>query len=465
MIRTARVRFPGLVLLAVFALVVAACDPGARDAAVGTTPARTLGPSPLPSVTAAPGGTAGDWRIARKKIDHVVFIVKENRTFDNLFGRFPGADGATEGATCDGTVVPLQRAHDDSPGAAHGFLAGLTAVNGGEMNCFDRLDGGHKLEGYIQYAPDQIPNYWRYAQAFTLGDHFFSSTYGPTFIEHMFVVAAQTDRYVDNERPLLGQGGTDGHIGDYCGDPTERLFSFPKLSDEAAARVVRMEDQARVRDIAATWVERWPCHDIRTLPDLLERAGVSWNYYTTDSPYYQAFKAIPHVRNGPMWNDVVETSSFVPDVRGGRLPEVSWVIPPTPESDHPDLGTLCNGENWTVRTINAIMESPDWRSTAIFLTWDDFGGFYDHVPPPHVDMYGMGPRVPLLMIGPYARRGAVFSDTSEFSSVLRFIERLHDLPALTGRDQEANDLLGGFDFTQRPRDPLVLQERNCSRAT
>jgi phospholipase C len=162
-----------------------------------------------------------------------------------------------------------------------------------------------------------------------------------------------------------------------------------------------------------------------------------------------------------MWKRVRESDRFIPDVEAGRLPAVSWVIPPTPESDHPDLGTLCNGENWSVRTIDAIMRSPAWRSTAIFVTWDDFGGFYDHVPPPHVDIYGLGPRVPLLVIGPYARRRFVFSETAEFSSVLRFIERLERLPALTDRDREANDLIGAFDFTQRPRAPLPLRDRAC----
>jgi phospholipase C len=456
-----------IAILGMFVLVAAACDPVAHSDEDEVTPS-TNPSSPAPTIAPVSPATSagrGEWREARRKIDHVIFIVKENRTFDNLFGQFPGADGATEGVTCDGTVIPLRRAFDDSGGAAHGFLAGLTAVNGGRMNCFDELDGGQRLEGYIQYTRDQIPNYWRYARTFTLGDRFFSSTYGPTFIEHMFVVAAQTDRYVDNQRPLLGQAGTDGKTGGYCDDPTERIFSFPKLSEAETARIARMEEDARVDDVADTWIERWPCHDVRTLPDLLEHAGISWDYYTTDSPYYQALKAIPHIRNGPMWNNVVETSSFASDVSRGRLPRVSWVIPPTPESDHPDLGTLCNGENWTVRTINAVMRSPVWRSTAIFLTWDDFGGFYDHVPPPQVDIYGMGPRVPLLVIGPYARRGAIFSETSEFSSVLHFIERLHNLPALTERDRDANDLLGAFDFTQQPRRPLMLHQRDCTKAT
>ena len=333
-------------LIAVISAVAAACepssDPKAQQAGGSSSPATTLpasvsGPPASPVVSADPT----TWRQARRAIDHVVFIVKENRTFDHLFGRFEGADGVTAGVTCDGTVVPLRRAQDDTPGASHGFTAGLVSINGGRMNCFDRIEGGKKLESYVQYTPEQIPNYWRYAEEFTLGDRFFSSTYGPTFIEHMFIIAAQTDRYVDNQRPLLGQAGTDGDLGGYCEDETELIHSFPRFSAEAEAAVFEMEEDARVDELVATWIERWPCHDVETLPDLLEDEGISWAYYTTDSPYYQALKAIPHIRFGPMWRRVIHPLEFVPDVEDGRMPKVSWVIPPTPESDHPDLGRLC----------------------------------------------------------------------------------------------------------------------------
>jgi phospholipase C len=161
---------------------------------------------------------------------------------------------------------------------------------------------------------------------------------------------------------------------------------------------------------------------------------------------------------------VVDGSTFAGDLQAGRLPEVSWLLPPTPESDHPGYGNLCDGENWTVRTIDALMKSPGWKHTAIFLTWDDFGGFYDHVPPPHVDVYGYGPRAPLLVISPYAKPGFVFSETSDFTSVLRFIEELHGIPTMTSRDRGANDLLGAFDFAQDPLPPLHLEERDCALA-
>jgi phospholipase C len=123
---------------------------------------------------------------------------------------------------------------------------------------------------------------------------------------------------------------------------------------------------------------------------------------------------------------------------------------------------VCQGEDWTVRTIDAIMRGPDWPSTAIVLTWDDFGGFYDHVPPPHLDIYGLGPRVPTLVISPWARQGSVDGAPLEFSSVLRMIERLHGLPTMAGRDRVAGDMLEAFNFANPPRPRLLLPRRNCS---
>jgi phospholipase C len=133
-------------------------------------------------------------------------------------------------------------------------------------------------------------------------------------------------------------------------------------------------------------------------------------------------------------------------------------------SEHPPA-SVCMGENWTVEQLNAVMSGPDWDSTVVFLTWDDFGGFYDHVAPPVVDNFGFRPRVPLLIISPWAKRGHITHTTLEFSSVLKFIEERFDLDPLTERDQDANDLIDSFDFDHRPRAPLLLQTRPCAGAT
>jgi phospholipase C len=400
--------------------------------------------------------------LARQKIEHIVFLVKENRTFDHMFGSFPGADGATHGETCDGGIVPLERAADRAPDADHGFAAGLVAINGGQMNCFDRIRDD--LVPYVTYAREQIPNYWALAEHFTLADRFFSAVYGPTGVEHFWVIAAQSDRFVDVGRP--GQFGT-GAPRERCLDRLERAYAFKKLTEEEEADAFRLEEIPAIIPLTTRyWTERWPCSDVKILPDLLEERGISWKYYQGGSSHMRVMDGIRHVRFGPMYRKVVPNETFVDDVRNGELPSVSWLIPPPGLNDHPNSGraSICEGENWTVEVLNALQRSPDWESTAVILTWDDFGGFYDHVAPPHIDLFGLGPRVPALVISPWARPGYIDSRTYEFSSVLRFIERVFGLPALTERDRRSSDMLGAFDFEQDPVPPLILEPRECPPA-
>lgn len=403
-----------------------------------------------------------DLMLARGKIKNIVFIVKENRTFDHMFGRFPGAEGTRVGVTCDGKKVRLRRATPKEYGADHSFVAGLTAVNGGQMNCFDIIRSGSIDRSYNQYYEEDIPNYYRYARNFTLADRFFSSIYGPTGVEHLWIISGQSDRFVDHERP--GQFGT-GKPRENCDDKEELAWSFKELTDSQEDIAYELEERPAIDELVRRfWEERWPCIDITTLPDQLQERGLSWRYYDGGNPYVQVMRMIKHIRNSDMWDNVVPESTFIKDAQAGELPSMSWVIPPYPESDHPggkNPYSICQGENWTVRTINAIMQGPQWEQTAIFLTWDDFGGFYDHVPPPHVDLYGLGPRVPMLIISPWAKPGYVDSRTYEFSSVLRFATDLFGLGMLPGRVARSNNMLGAFDFEQRPNEPLVLRERKC----
>jgi phospholipase C len=402
--------------------------------------------------------------LARRKIQHVVYLVKENRTFDTMFGRFPGADGTTHGFTCDGQKVPLTRAADDTPGPDHSFQGGLIAINGGRMNCFNHLYGGGALQSYVQFRPGQIPAYWAYAKAYVLADRFFSSTYGPTGIEHLFTVAATTDRFTDHERETPpGQFGNNGIPREYCKDPTERMWSFRRLSPQQGRDAFSLEERAIVGTLKARyWYQRLACTNIRILPDELEQAGVSWKYYLGENDYIHTLDVVKHVVFGPMVRNVVSDDAFFRDLAKGRLPAVSWLIPDVAVSEHPAAGSMCVGENWTVKVLDALMRSPEWKHTAVVITWDDFGGFYDHVPPPHVDLYGFGPRVPMLLISPWAKAGTIAHHTLEFSSVLKMIETIWDVPPLTARDRRASDVLDLFDFHQRPLRPLIRQPRDCS---
>jgi phospholipase C len=172
-------------------------------------------------------------------------------------------------------------------------------------------------------------------------------------------------------------------------------------------------------------------------------------------------RMIRHVRFGAEWRNRVDESRFAPDALAGRLPAVSWLTPPIGLSEHAP-SSVCEGENWSVRELNAVMRGPQWRSTVVVLTWDDFGGFYDHVAPPHLDLYGLGPRVPALIISPWVKPGRIEHTTLEFSSVLRLIERVFALPTLGSRDRRSSDMLDAFDFSRPPVPPLLLHPRGCS---
>jgi phospholipase C len=305
------------------------------------------------------------------------------------------------------------------------------------MDRFDMLPNGN-LNGvmypYTQMREEDIPNYFAYARNFVLSDRMFSSMNGPSFPNHLFTVAAQSGGALSN--PKRGNWGCDA-------DP---------------------DDSVEVVNSNGEITRQPPCFDFQTLADRMEAAGISWKYYAPSrgQPGYiwSALDAIKHIRLGSLWTEkVVPDGKFAEDARNGRLPAVSWLVTGI-ASEHPPKST-CVGENWTVAQLNALMEGPDWASTAVFLTWDDFGGFYDHVPPPVLSKFELGPRVPLLIISPYVRKGTVSHTPYEFPSFLAFVEKRFHLSPLTDRDRKANDMLDSFDFSQEPLPPLILKTRSC----
>jgi len=378
-------------------------------------------------------------------IQHVVFIIKENRTFDQLFGTYPKADGARQGPMSTGQIVPLAHAPDQTYplDPEHDFGGAVEAMDGGKMDRFDLLTGnnGGNILSYTQATQADIPNYFNYAHNFVLADRMFSSIKSDSFTNHLYSVAAQDTGAILFKQ----QSKPHGNPGWGCDDdPTS---------------------SALLLDTVGNLSEQFPCWDFPTLADTLQHAGVSWKFYAppqgTVGYNFSTLDAINHIRNGPLWNtNVVPDTQFVSDAVSGNLPAVSWLVTGV-GSDHPKGGSLCQGENWSVDEINAIMKSPYWPSTAIFMTWDDYGGFYDHVPPPTVDEYGLGPRVPLLIISPYAISGHISHTVYEFSSVLKFVEELFGLPPLSLRDANANDTTDSFNFGQTPLAPLVLTPRSC----
>lgn len=369
-------------------------------------------------------------------IQHIIFIIKENRTYDNYFGTFPGADGATQGTISTGQVIPLGHLPDSTGrDIDHSFNAAVGGIDGGKMDKFD-LNNGANVNGdylaYTQFQESDIPNYFTYAKNFVLGDRMFSSLTGPSFPNHLYTVGAQSGGVINN--PAFGNWGCD-----------------------AAANTV-----VQVMDSNGNLSNVFPCFDFKTLTDSLQTAGFTWKYYAPPEgqPGYvwSILNAIKHVRETALWTtNVVPETQFVTDAKNGSLPNVCWIVSGG-TSEHPP-SSCCVGENWTVQQVNAVMQGSNWNSSAIFLTWDDFGGFYDHVPPPKVDNFGFGPRVPLLIISPFAKQGFVSHTQYEFSSLLKFAERRFGLSPLATRDTDANDMTDSFDFTQSPRAPMILQTR------
>lgn len=391
--------------------------------------------TPAPSTTSTPAPP--------NPIQHIVILVKENRSFDNYFGTFPGADGARWAQTSDGKRVHLLHTPDHTLlDIGHAGDAARIAVANGKMNGFDLLPGaiqdGRDIALSQLYQSD-IPNYWAYARTYALADHFFSTVNGPSYPNHLVTIAASSNNTDDN--PVLNTYHSWGcDAGQY-------------------AKVEQVDPLTGSRRFIA------PCFDMSTLPDELAKAGISWKYYAPgqyQSGYiWSALDSIRHIRYSPLWQtNVPDTSQFAKDVQAGTLPQVSWLVMNEGVSEHPPH-SACAGENWTVRELNVLMKSPLWSSTAVFLTWDDFGGFYDHVPPPRLNYIAYGPRVPTIAISPYARPGFVDHRQYDFASILRYIEDRFGLPQMTQYDKMAHSVDGMLDISQKPLPALPLATRTC----
>jgi phospholipase C len=368
-------------------------------------------------------------------IKHVVIIMQENRSVDNLFNGFPGADtvqtGMDKGNPIQLTPITL----------AAQF--GLDHTHPGWWKDWDHgmMDGfGHPFKDVAPAPPDAAYSYvpksetvplWKLAEAYTFGDRMFQSNTGPSFPAHLYMVA--------------------GQAGDVSGNPDNFLWGCD------AAPTVRAPllgpDGTNLPDGA------YPCFDFKTIADEFDTYGITWRYYAPQinnnglGGTWSVFQAIKHIRFGPNWksNIVSPQTRFLQDINNGKLAQVTWICPDYAHSDHMGPGSTPLGPEWVATVVNAIGRSPYWYSTAIFVSWDDWDGFYDHVPPPQVDDMGLGFRVPLIVVSPYAKHGYVSHQVHEFSSFLRFAEELYKLPSLGTRDATADDLADCFDFTRALR--------------
>jgi len=377
----------------------------------------------------------------RGRIQHVVIIIHENRSFDDLFARFPGADGATEGKTSDGRTVKLKKVDLAYPiDFGHSWQGYVKDYDDGKMDGFN-LEGGGKagIRPYQYVDPKQIAPYWDMARQYVLADHMFQTQGSGSFTAHQALIA-----------------------GDTRLNANESLIDFPSHMPWGC-------DAPRGTTTSVLTIEQkylsnggpFPCLHYRTLRDLLDAAGVSWKYYSprvggSTGSIWNAFDAIKAVRYGSEWNTNVSTSDklIFHDIARHRLASVSWLVPDLSNSDHPGKHSD-TGPSSAAVLVNAIGESSYWNSTAIVIVWDDWGGFYDHEPPPFRDKAGgLGFRVPMLVISPYARQGYVSHQQYEFASILKFVEDNWHLGRLQRSDVRARSIVDCFDFDQQPR-PFV----------
>ncbi len=372
-------------------------------------------------------------------IKHIIVIVKENHTFDNYFGQFSGADGARQ-VTLNGTAQnPPQATDRPANDIDHSFFNTHIAYDNGKMDEFEKLSGAITANGFpvsfAQYREKDLPAYWAYARQFSLFDHYFSSVMGPSSPNYLFTLAASSGGAITNPSKLNPQAGAEAEADSGCA--------------MTASTIQVLLPSGKTASVPA-------CLDLPTVPNLLQDKGLMWRGYS-----YPTMGILSRIyNNAAMRKNLVPQTQFVKDAAAGVLPAVSWVFANAQEDEHP-VASVCVGENWTVRQINAVMQSPDWNSSLILLTWDDFGGFYDHVPPPQVDQLGLGFRVPMLVISPYTKRGYIGHRVTEHSSIPKTIEDIFGLPNLNSRDSGANNLLDALDFGQQPQAPFILKTRTC----
>jgi phospholipase C len=442
------------------------------------------------------------------KIRHVVVVMQENRSFDSYFGTYPGADGIPmkngQPTVCSpdpstGTCIkPVHDANDINGGGPHSAAAAVADIDNGKMDGFVAeqhagfLNRGRNGVDPCKANPEnplcsnsvsvdvmgwhdarEIPNYWTYAQKYVLQDHMFEPNASWSLPQHLFMISEWSAKCATKGQPMSCTNALD--------DP-------PQLKASDGYRSVLPTD-AEGDPIAPV---KGPDYAWTDLTYLLHKRHVSWGYYVVNgtepdcrNDAATCAQQIQNVQTPGIWNplpyfdtvrddkqlgNIKSIERFYSEAKSGDLPAVSWVTPSGPISEHPPA-SIKAGQAYVTRVINALMSGPEWKSTAIFLAWDDWGGFYDHVVPPKVDENGFGLRVPGLVISPYAKKGFIDHQTMSFDAYTKFIEddflggqRLD--PATDGRPDprpdvrenksQIGDLTHDFDFSQQPGPPLIL---------
>jgi phospholipase C len=390
-------------------------------------------------------------------IQHIVVIVQENRSFNDFFATFPGADGTTQGErltpTGDQPVTLAEVSLKEHCDFSHGYEGFLKNYDDGKMDGFGLpyyTCGGDYTAPYQYVNPQEIAPYWTMAEQYVLGEHMFQTQGSGSFTAHQDLIAGATILNPLGAKPTsLVDLPTRVPWG--CDAPRHTKTSILQWTGK---KLVLKKQKGP-----------FPCLKYKTMRDLLDAKLVSWKYYSPpviggEGQLWNAFDAIRAVRYDPQeWGTNVTSSNtqIFTDITSSALPAVSWVIPDREESDHPGPGDDL-GPSWVTSLVNAIGESSYWNSTAVLVLWDDWGGFYDNRVPPFFDhLGGLGFRVPFIVISPYAKEtipsqpGYISTTQYEYGSILKFIEETFNLGSLGTTDVRANSIDDCFDFTQQPR--------------
>jgi phospholipase C len=400
-----------MLVLAGIVLTAAACSSG------------SVSPS---SPDAVNSGSAGATRAVGDgqsgKIQHIVIVIQEARSFDNLFCEYSGAAGK-----CLNGTIPLE-ANCTLSDTFQDFERDRKTGKFGK----ERADcPGYRRPEYAHVPKDELTQYYQLAQQYVLGDQMFSSTGNPTFEAHQYVIAAGS---ANAENQPFGKAPSEGCVY------RQRVHVFGGGKEAA-------------------------CFAYLTLADRLDAAGLSWNYYRTADkahPIVDTWDAFGWLKGGT--SGVSPSSTFITDVCSGKLATVTWVTPAFADSDL--SGSLSStGPQWVASVVNAVGESQFWSSTAVVVVWSGFGGWYDHVPPRYIDSQGLGFRVPVLVVSPFARSGYVDHVQFETGSILKFAEDTFGLSPLGPSDMRARDLgASTLDLRQRPRTFVpIAGGSGCSR--
>jgi phospholipase C len=404
--------------------------------------------APGPAVSDGVPGTAGVlYRPSRTgTIRHIVVIVQENRTVDNLFNGLPGANTVQSGKNTHGQTITLRPIAMTAPyDMSHRHSAWVYDYDHGRMDGFNTESEHCLVEGECPppnvasygYVPrSETKPYWDLAQQYTFADNMFQTNQGPSFPAHQYLISG-TSTISNLSHLKAAENPSDPRRVNHQGG----CNSLP---------------HATVTTIERNGVEGkpvFPCFDRVSIMNLMNQRDVGWRYYQEfgGSGQWHAVDAIKSIWEGPSYENVRWPSSRVlKDIASDSLAEVTFITPSAEESDHAG-SNKGRGPSWVASIVNAIGEGSYWNNTAIIVTWDDWGGWYDHVPPRVYNSYELGFRVPMIVISRYAKRGYVSHTNYEFGSILKFIEQTFDLGTLGTTDVRANDLSDCFNFGAKPR--------------